>query len=259
MHNATKPWYKQWWGILIILCTWPFTLTYLMWTKTKWHIAIKIAITAFLAIMFMNAAIDSSEMEQKALPLVKEAEVLISEHKVAEALEVLKKAEEVYPHSSSNPAFDLNEQIAQLQSDEFLKETITTMTDGDFELSQNGKLTTRFLENAELNKLFLEKLSESGETRTTFIAENEQLEKQKVIETQFSAWDGSHIQLTRLIKKSMNDPNSYEHVSTTYSESRDFLIVLTTFRGNNAFGAMVKQSVKAKVGLDGEVIEVLEE
>ena len=36
------------------------------------------------------------------------------------------------------------------------------------------------------------------------------------IDRQFSPWDGSHLKLTKVIKKSMNDEDSYDHVETSY-------------------------------------------
>jgi len=75
----------------------------------------------------------------------------------------------------------------------------------------------------------------------------------------FSAWDGSHIALERLIKKTMNDPDSYEHEETVYWDQGDDLIVKTTFRGKNGFGGVVKNWVKAKVDLNGNVLQVLEQ
>lgn len=77
--------------------------------------------------------------------------------------------------------------------------------------------------------------------------------RKKKIESQFSAWDGSHPNLEQLIKESMNDPDSYVHVKTVYWDRGDYLIVRTTFRGKNAFGGVVRNSVTAKVSLDGQV------
>lgn len=79
------------------------------------------------------------------------------------------------------------------------------------------------------------------------------------IKSQFSAWDGSHNALERIIKDAMNDPGSYEHVSTAYWDRGDHLIVQTTFRGKNAFGALMRNSVKARVTLDGIIEEILEQ
>lgn len=82
------------------------------------------------------------------------------------------------------------------------------------------------------------------------------------IERQFSAWDGSHIAVTRRIKEEMNDPKSYEHVKTEYIDcmkvskcgDEDFITVITDFRGKNAFGGVVKNSVLAKVTVEGEIV-----
>ena len=82
--------------------------------------------------------------------------------------------------------------------------------------------------------------------------------RNKRIESQFSAWDGSHRNLENFIKKSMNDPSSYDHVETKYWDYKTHLIVQTSFRGTNAFGGTVKQTIMAKVSLGGEVLEIIE-
>ncbi|MDD5749463.1 MAG: hypothetical protein PHO91_01590 [Patescibacteria group bacterium] len=107
-----------------------------------------------------------------------------------------------------------------------------------------------------VNRIFTEKELVEYERKK---AEEEAEARKKMIEKQFSAWDGSHIQLTKLIKNAMNDPKSYEHVETTYWDMKNHLIVNTTFRGKNAFGGTVKNTIKAKVSIDGENIEILEQ
>jgi len=82
--------------------------------------------------------------------------------------------------------------------------------------------------------------------------------REQEIEKQFSAWDGSHINLTKHIKDSMNNPKSYEHVKTNYWDKKDFLIVTTTFRGENAFGGIVTNVIRAKISLDGQIFEIIE-
>ncbi len=56
----------------------------------------------------------------------------------------------------------------------------------------------------------------------------------------------------------MNDPDSYDHVETVYWDMGDYLVVRTTYRGKNAFGGVVVNWVKAKVNLDGNIIEITE-
>lgn len=84
----------------------------------------------------------------------------------------------------------------------------------------------------------------------------EEIRKEQ-IKKYFSAWDGSHIGLTKLIKKTMHDPSSYKHVETGYQDKGDHLIVKTTFRGKNVFGGVVKNWVIAKVDLNGNVIKII--
>jgi len=83
--------------------------------------------------------------------------------------------------------------------------------------------------------------------------------RKKQIEDQFSAWDGSHRNLEKVIKKAMNDPDSYEHDETVYWDRGDHLVVKTTYRGKNAFGGVVRNFVKAKVSLSGQVLQVLDQ
>ena len=102
--------------------------------------------------------------------------------------------------------------------------------------------------------IFISLSGDSGEKPTLSKAE----QRVERIEKQFSAWDGSHLELTRAIKESMNDPKSYEHVETRYSDMGDYVVVSTTFRGKNAFGGTVVNIVNAKVSLDGKIIDILD-
>ena len=98
--------------------------------------------------------------------------------------------------------------------------------------------------------------SDSSKKQPVVAKSSEEIRKEQ-IEKNFSSWDGSHRGLTELIKKSMNDPKSYEHVETVYWDKGDYLLVKTTFRGKNAFGGVVPNSVTAKVDLNGNVSEII--
>jgi hypothetical protein len=77
------------------------------------------------------------------------------------------------------------------------------------------------------------------------------------IESEFSVFSGAHIGLESYIKQNMNDPDSYEHVETRYSDEGSHLSVRTVFRGNNALGGTVRNTVIATVALDGSVMEII--
>ncbi|WP_145523036.1 hypothetical protein [Yersinia rohdei] len=79
----------------------------------------------------------------------------------------------------------------------------------------------------------------------------------------FSGWDGSYRPLVKLIKKSMNDDSSYKHVETM---SRLVLgkdphaVVKTRFKGKNAYGGVVTQTVSARVDIKtGDIVNIIEE
>lgn len=80
---------------------------------------------------------------------------------------------------------------------------------------------------------------------------------QEKIESQFSAWDGSHRALERYIKDHLKDPDSYEHIKTTYIENADkTLTIYTKYRAKNSFGGYVIESAIATATINGELITV---
>ncbi len=87
----------------------------------------------------------------------------------------------------------------------------------------------------------------------------------KWVREQFSAWDGSNTVLTKLIKQSLNDEKSYEHIKTTYRDIRTEedrndvnkvlsdagysqrveigdLFIQTQFSAKNGFNAIIKST-----------------
>lgn len=74
----------------------------------------------------------------------------------------------------------------------------------------------------------------------------------------FSGWNGAYRPLEALIKADMHDDSSYKHLSTRYRlilTDDPLATVETTFRGTNAFGGVVKETVSARVDLQtGNVV-----
>lgn len=94
------------------------------------------------------------------------------------------------------------------------------------------------------------------EALLTHKEENIKNESNKLkIKKLFSAWDGHHVKLEQYIKQHMNDPKSYEHVSTRYEEKDGQLIVYTEFRGTNSFNAKVLNNAIAISDMDGNILE----
>ncbi|MFS7164575.1 hypothetical protein [Serratia proteamaculans] len=76
------------------------------------------------------------------------------------------------------------------------------------------------------------------------------------------SFDSSYRPLTAAIKESMNNPSTFEHVETSYrfmlDNSSPYAVVTTVYRGSNSFGALVKNSISAKVDLrTGNIVEYL--
>lgn len=74
-----------------------------------------------------------------------------------------------------------------------------------------------------------------------------------------SAWDRSNPKLCLAVKKAMNDPDSFEHVSTTFEYNKNNVIGTMTYRGKNAFGAKILASAKGTFDYDGNLLEISSE
>lgn len=103
------------------------------------------------------------------------------------------------------------------------------------------------------------KLDAEEKARKEVAAQQARETRKKEVESQFSGWDGSHRTFERLIKQTMNDPDSYEHVETRFADKGDYIRVFTKFRGKNAFGGMVVDSATADFTITGDFIRVIEE
>lgn len=76
------------------------------------------------------------------------------------------------------------------------------------------------------------------------------------VKSQFSGYDGSHRNVEAAIKAAMRNPKSYEHVETRYLVNPDTITVFTTYRGTNAFNAIVTNTVVATVDANGNVLSM---
>jgi len=78
-----------------------------------------------------------------------------------------------------------------------------------------------------------------------------------LIKNQFSSWNGSHKNLEKIIKSSLTDPNSYEHIKTVYFDLNDKLKVTTTYRAKNSFNGFVTNTATVYCNLNGTITEFL--
>ncbi|PQA90699.1 hypothetical protein B0A69_20450 [Chryseobacterium shigense] len=102
------------------------------------------------------------------------------------------------------------------------------------------------LENNKLTKVQREEIEiEIKSIRTLEFAEKN-----------ISAWDRSNPKLVHAIKKTMNSPDSFEHIETTFDYKKNKVEATMTFRGNNAVGGTVLNVVKGIFDYDGNLLEI---
>jgi hypothetical protein len=46
-------------------------------------------------------------------------------------------------------------------------------------------------------------------------------------------------------------------LGTTYTTTNDYAVVIMTYRGTNAFGAIVTERIKAKISFDCDVLQIM--
>jgi len=115
----------------------------------------------------------------------------------------------------------------------------------------NNTVSVKFADMDKPNTIMLLIPDEKQEIENRKIAAR----KERILK-QFSSWDGSHNNLKKWVKNNMNDPKSFEHVETTYTDKGDYLLVYMKYRGKNSFGAKVLQTVIGTVDLNGNIHSV---
>jgi hypothetical protein len=77
---VSKPWYKKWWGILIIFFTWPLSLPllllYLVWNNAKMAVIVRVVLSVLIIVIFMPfwIAVSSSNSDIATRPSGENAE-----------------------------------------------------------------------------------------------------------------------------------------------------------------------------------------
>lgn len=249
-------------------------------TKVSFSSGIKWGVVV-CGMLIMGFAIsgESAAKDEEADSVVSSASELIDKGNIDSANVLLKEAKEKYSTPTSNKAVVLEQEIEKSKSQEFAKETLAKMSDEEFAELEKGSLAKSYLTQKTLNASFLTLLKSHAPERKKIIAEVKEKEEQKrlaaeiaeetrkqqeleknrqeLVEKQFSSWDGSHRGLTKIIKDNMNDPDTYDHMETRFRDLGDYLLVTTKFRGANAFGGKVINTVTAKVDFEGNVVEVI--
>jgi len=151
--------------------------------------------------------------------------------------------------------FCLSQKLDKDYAEKKIKDYTKTI---DFKLlnEQNQPIITdQYLTKEIKNKIFKEMFG-----RENFLEPTKSVATKEEIESQFSSYDGHHIKLEKYVLSRMNNPDSYEHISSEYKVNNGFLDVIITFRGSNSYNAIVINKVQAKCNLiTGDIIEVTNE
>ena len=162
----------------------------------------------------------------------------------------------------------IEKNLIDYKSEEVAKDTLVSMSDDEFSQLKKDELKKSYFPQKYLNTNFISLMKKLAPQRAIIIKSNEivketkkliekEAKRKKLIEEQFSAWDGSHKGLTRMLKKNMRNPDSYEHIETTYRDDGKSLLIKTSYRGQNGFGGMTIGNVTARVDFNGNVLEVI--
>jgi hypothetical protein len=147
--------------------------------------------------------------------------------------------------------------LAEKALKNYIKELLSlAKTIPESDLSSYIDIYRRLVELVPKNKEYKTKLSFYEDKQHQEQQKEEKIAQLKnKIKQQFSSWDGSHRKVVEAVKKAMNDPKSFEHIETSYVVSEnEYVIVKMVFRGKNAFGALVKNTVYAKVDPEGNIL-----
>ena len=254
-----KEWYKTWWGVLLIIAFYPILGTYLIWKKTTWKKQTKIISTAVLLITAAVSGIVFSISDSNLAKTRTEAVKLAAEGKTDEAVKLLNS-------SDVSDKDSLIKQINMLNNREAQVNALETLNDDEYNQLKAGTLNAKFKQFTEesLNAAFINNIKNMQgleDARKTVVAVRKEKELKEKIKDLFSAWDGSNKALTEAIKKSMNDPKSYEHNETKYTlsdkDGKKVLVISQSFRGKNAFGGVVLNTCLATQDIEtGALLEV---
>lgn len=162
-----------------------------------------------------------------------------------------------------------NTEAGQKHQSELNKEKY--LASDEFLLSTDSKTQQQKIDSAKLQRQkeqenptqHLEKLHKELENKNLTKTQRKEIEIEiKNIRSEnwgkknISGWDNSNTKLERAVKNVMNDENSFEHVSTTYSYEKDRVIAVMTYRGSNSFGAKVIEQVTGIFDYDGALLSV---
>lgn len=208
------------WLMLILIVTSPLGII-LMWRNKRYKIVFRCVLSLiFFSIFYSYITPDAPEVKNKPDTVAVEKEDLEEEQE-----------------EDSTTTYD------EIEETEIPEETLNT-TEPVVTLSPKEQKEA----DEEYNKYLAESKKEERKGKYT-----------EWVKNQFSAWDGSHVELVKQVKEAMNDPHSFEHVDTTYIEDNDYktLTIQMKYRGKNGFGGVITNTVSAMISIDDNNLVIM--
>ena len=254
-------------GLFITLISYNFIAKKSNITLPSW---LKWVITIAGCYVLFTFQLDKAEENNKEIKLIVEkANQLLDIGEIDSANVYISKAKAENKWRFEE-AIMIDKNLIDYKSEDVAKDTLVSMSDNEFSQLKKGELTKPYFPQKYLNTNFISLMKKLAPQRAGIIKskkleierkkrEEKEAKRKKLIEEQFSAWDGSHIGLTRMLKKNMRNPDSYEHIETTYRDDGKSLVIKTRYRGQNGFGGMTIGEVMARVDFNGNVLEIISE
>ena len=83
--------------------------------------------------------------------------------------------------------------------------------------------------------------------------------RSEILHSKFGSSSTAHVMFERAIKQTMHDPRSYQFVTSTYQDRGKYIDLTIQYRGKNAFGALVLESLTARFDIDENLIEIIKQ
>ncbi|EAY28940.1 hypothetical protein [Microscilla marina] len=220
-----------------------------------WKPSIAIVARSLIFILAMTFGISADiKVGNKGLAYIAKAHQSLKDGDIAKAKVFLNQSKTIAPFVKDS-AEKIEALIVIDNSEEYIKKQLISLSDDQFTqlMTNQSQLQVDFTPYKIINDRIKQKMKEKSQYRFDYAKKL----RKKVIEAQFSIWDGSHVKLTKHIKSKMNDPDSFKHVSSSWVDMIKHVKVQTIFRGKNSFGGIVTHTVVAKVSFEGDVLEII--
>lgn len=237
-------------------------------SKTKWWVVI-LSLVFHVVVISNEITTKKEKNEQK---IVQKINTLIDSNKIQDAISIIndyKKDNGIENIDTSNVVCKIQIEIFDSQDYNYMCKKMVSLNDDDIKLLKLNKLNKQWFKQKTLNKNFSEFLFKNSKNyksiKNKIDKQNEKEARDLLldviktnIKSHFYGYSGEHKILSQYLKNNLNNPDSYEHVSTwyEYNDGDSYYTIYTKIRGTNGFGAIITTSFKAKASLDGEIISV---